>query len=89
VLEAAAVVAGFDDVAVMGQPVEQCSGHLGVAEEVETVAKLQKLAPSRSPDYEIPPELRATESNIRVPCRPAERLLPPHDPDLPESRARR
>jgi hypothetical protein len=30
--ESPAVIAGLDDVAVMGQPVEQCGGHLGVAE---------------------------------------------------------
>jgi len=30
--ESPAVVAGLDDVAVMGQPVEQRGGHLGVAE---------------------------------------------------------
>ena len=30
--ESPAVVAGLDDVAVMGQPIEQCRGHLGVAE---------------------------------------------------------
>ena len=32
VLEAPALVAGLDDLAVMGQPVDQRSGHLGVAE---------------------------------------------------------
>ena len=32
VLEAPAVVAGLDDVAVVGQPIEQRGGHLGVAE---------------------------------------------------------
>jgi hypothetical protein len=30
--ESPAVIAGLDDVAVMGQPVEQRGGHLGVAE---------------------------------------------------------
>ena len=30
--ESPTVVAGLDDVAVMGQPVEQRGGHLGVAE---------------------------------------------------------
>jgi hypothetical protein len=30
--ESPAVVSGLDDVTVMGQPVEQCGGHLGVAE---------------------------------------------------------
>ena len=33
VLEAPAVVAGLDDFAVMGEPVEQRGGHLGVAED--------------------------------------------------------
>jgi hypothetical protein len=32
-LEAPAVVAGLDDVAVVGQPIEQCSGHFGVPED--------------------------------------------------------
>src|ERR1700740_1168460 len=32
VFEATALVAGFENVAVMGQPVEQRRGHLGVAE---------------------------------------------------------
>ena len=32
-LEAVAVVAGLDDMAVMGKPVEQCGGHLGIAED--------------------------------------------------------
>ena len=39
VLEAPAVVAGFDDLAVMGQPVEQRRGHLGVAEHLRPFAK--------------------------------------------------
>ena len=30
-LEPPALVAGLHDVAVVGQPVEQCGGHLGVA----------------------------------------------------------
>ena len=34
VFEAPAVVVGFDHIAVMGEPVEQCGGHLGVAEDV-------------------------------------------------------
>ena len=33
VFKAPAVVAGFDDIAVMGEPVEQRGGHLGVAED--------------------------------------------------------
>lgn len=33
VFEAPAVVAGLDDVAVMGEPVEERGGHLGVAED--------------------------------------------------------
>lgn len=31
-LESPAVIASLDDVTVMGQPVEQRSGHLGVAD---------------------------------------------------------
>ena len=31
--EAIAVVAGFDDVAAMGEPIEQSRGHLGVAKD--------------------------------------------------------
>jgi hypothetical protein len=31
-LEAPAIVAGLDDLAVVGQPIEQRGGHLGVAE---------------------------------------------------------
>ena len=31
--EAPAVVAGFDDVTVMGQAIEQCGRHLGVRED--------------------------------------------------------
>ena len=30
--KAVAVIAGFDDMAVMGQAVQQCEGHLGVTE---------------------------------------------------------
>jgi len=33
----AALVAGFDDFAVMGQPVEECGRHLGVAEFARTM----------------------------------------------------
>ena len=32
VLEAPAFVTGFDDVAVVGEPIEEGGGHLGVAE---------------------------------------------------------
>jgi transposase-like protein len=39
VLEAPAVVAGLDDVAVMGQPIEQRGGHLGVAEDARPFAE--------------------------------------------------
>ena len=31
--EAPAFVSGLDDVAMMGDPVEQCSGHLGIAKD--------------------------------------------------------
>ena len=39
VLEAPAVVAGLDDVAVMGEPVEQGGRHLGVAEDARPVGE--------------------------------------------------
>jgi len=39
VFEAPAIVAGLDDVAVMGGPVEQRCGHLGVAEDGRTFAE--------------------------------------------------
>lgn len=31
VVQAVGLVASFDDVAVVGQPIQQCSGHLRVA----------------------------------------------------------
>ena len=37
--EPEAVVAGFEDMAVVGQPVEQRGGHLGIAEHVGPFAK--------------------------------------------------
>lgn len=37
--EAPAVIAGFNDVAVVGQPVEQRGGHLGIAEDARRFAK--------------------------------------------------
>ena len=33
VLEAEAVVSGFEDVAMMGKPIQQRGGHLGIAED--------------------------------------------------------
>ena len=33
VLEAPVFVAGFDDLAVMGEPVEERGGHLGITED--------------------------------------------------------
>jgi hypothetical protein len=41
VLEAPAVVAGLDDVAVMGEAVQQGRGHLGVAEHTRPVGEGQ------------------------------------------------
>ena len=38
-IEAPAVVAGFDDVAMVGNTVEQCGGHLGVAKDGRPLAK--------------------------------------------------
>jgi hypothetical protein len=39
VFEAPGLVAGFDDLAVMGEAVEECGGHLGVAEDVGPFAE--------------------------------------------------
>ncbi len=39
VLEAPAVVACFDDIAMVGEAVEQCSGHLWVAEDTRPFAE--------------------------------------------------
>jgi hypothetical protein len=43
-LEAPAVVAGLDDVAVMGQPIEQCGGHFCVSEDARpfTEGKMER-----------------------------------------------
>src|SRR5919106_3472534 len=38
-LEAPAVVAGLDDFAVMGEPVEESGGHLGIAEDARPLAE--------------------------------------------------
>ena len=40
-LEAPAVIAGLDDVAVVGQPIEQSGGHLGIAEHAGPFAEGQ------------------------------------------------
>jgi hypothetical protein len=40
-LEAEAVVAGFQDVAVVGEPIQQGGGHLGVAEHVGPFAEAE------------------------------------------------
>jgi hypothetical protein len=40
-LEGPAVVAGFDDVTVMGQAIEQCGRHLGVCEDARPFAESQ------------------------------------------------
>jgi hypothetical protein len=41
VFEAPAVVAGLDDVAVVGEPVEHGGGHLGIAEHARPLAERQ------------------------------------------------
>ncbi len=41
VLEAEAVIAGLDDVAMMGKTVEQCGRHLGVAEHARPFGEAQ------------------------------------------------
>jgi len=35
------VVAGFEDIAVMREPIEQGGGHLGIAEDLHPVAKAE------------------------------------------------
>lgn len=39
VLEAEAVVSGLEDVATMGQPIEECGGHLGLTEHCGPLAE--------------------------------------------------
>ena len=39
--EAEAVITGFEDVAMMGQPVEECGRHLGIAEDACPFAEAQ------------------------------------------------
>lgn len=39
VFEAPAVIAGLDNVAVMGEPVEQRRGHLGIAKDARPFAE--------------------------------------------------
>ena len=39
--EAVAVVAGFQDVAMVGEPVQQGRGHLGIAEDIGPFAEAQ------------------------------------------------
>ena len=41
VLEAPGFIAGLDDVAVMGEPVQQRGGHLGVAEDARPFGEAQ------------------------------------------------
>ena len=41
VLEPVAVVAGFQNMAVMREPVEQCRGHLGIPEHTGPLAEAQ------------------------------------------------
>ena len=41
VLEAPALVAGLDDVAVMGEAIEQGRGHLGIAEDGRPFAEVE------------------------------------------------
>jgi hypothetical protein len=41
VLEAPAFVSGLDDVAVVGEPIEQRRGHLGIDEDVRPFAESQ------------------------------------------------
>jgi hypothetical protein len=51
VFEAPGLVASFDDLAVMGEPVEQRGGHLGVAEDGWPFAE-GGLAPSGLSSYD-------------------------------------
>ena len=41
VAEAVGLIAGFNDVAVMGEPVQQCRGHLGIPEHAGPFAEAQ------------------------------------------------
>ena len=41
VAEAVGLIAGFNDVAVMGEPVQQCRGHLGITEDSGPLGKRQ------------------------------------------------
>ena len=41
VLEAPAGIAGLDDIAVVGEPVEHGGGHLGIAEDLGPVGECQ------------------------------------------------
>ena len=41
VFESEAVVSGLEDVAVVGQAVEQCGRHLGIAEDARPFAEAQ------------------------------------------------
>lgn len=40
-LEAPTIIAGLDDVAMVGEPVEQGGGHLGIAEHARPLAERQ------------------------------------------------
>ena len=40
-LESPTVIAGLDDIAVMGESIEQCSGHLGIAEHARPFTERQ------------------------------------------------
>lgn len=41
VAEAVELIAGFNDVTVMGEPVQQCCGHLGITEDGRPLRKRQ------------------------------------------------
>ena len=41
VAEAVGLIASFNDVAVMGEPVQQCRGHLGITEDSGPLGKRQ------------------------------------------------
>ncbi len=51
--KAVTVVAGFDDVAAMDEPIEQCRGHLGVAEEGCPFGKEVAEREVRSINYQL------------------------------------
>ena len=75
--EAEAVIAGFDDVAVMGEPVEQGRGHLGIAENLCPFAEAEVRG-----DHHAGPLIELAEQvEQQGPARGAERQVAELDED--------